>query len=197
MSATNTKVSQEQKLKAFQAQQVSKRGVQKRVDTPQVSVAAELLYDAEQEPNPFELFTETENEFFTDSDRTSWQHKSARQYCWLAAVDAVQSTADKHHTGINHAAGDLQRMSEQAIHAGTESYLSGTEAKLMGEVCTSGRLVMRKQFWKFVSYKLQKIVPKDLTYIVDIQRAINADWVRRFKASGGAPKEEACSAGSV
>lgn len=197
MSATITKVSQEQKLKDFQALQTSKRAVQKRVDTKQVSVAAELLYDTEQEANPFELFTEAEYAFFTDSDRASWQHKSARQYCWLAAVAAVQGTMDKHRTGVNHAAGDLQRMSEQAMHAGTESYLSGTETRLMGEVCTSGRLVMRKQFWKFVSYKLQKIVPKDLTYIVDIRRAINADWMRRFKASDGAPKEEVCSVGSV
>jgi hypothetical protein len=197
MSATITKVSQEQKLRAFQAQQVSKRAVQKRIDTKQVSVAAELLYDAEQEPNPFALFTDAENEFFTDSDRSSWQHKSARQYCWLAAVAAVQGTMDKHRTGVNHTADDLQRMSEQAMHAGTESYLSGTETRLMGEVCTSGRLVMRKQFWKFVSYKLQKIVPKDLTYIVDIQRAINSNFAQRYDAWASAPKEEACATGSV
>lgn len=153
------------KLERFHARQLAARkvaGVAERVRKQNKPVDIRYVFSA----------TNTAAEFPDDvhlpqARREFWQQKHMRQTCWLLAC------------GLFHDCRELRQIltdtTELITNVTTAAAVTHFETHMQGSVMTEGTLALRKQFWKFVSYRLGDIVPRDLAIVIDIERAIQRE----------------------
>lgn len=159
----NTELLKRQRFHTRQAAARKEAGIAERKPKNQVVKAATFLFC------PLQL-----TEAFAPSSKLSqvrndyWLQKTIRQESWIAAQDLVADyNGDKQQY--------LMSVLGKCNSASTSRALDACEATLDGEILTNGGFGLRKQFWKFVNYHLDSIVPRDLEFIIDIYKAIDRE----------------------
>lgn len=150
----------------FQARQAAARklaGIAERQRKNQVVSKIVYLFCPDQITAAFAI-----NKYLPAPRAEFWLQKSIRQECWIAASDLVRDYVDDNR---HYLISTLARCNS-ALNGNA---LTAAESALNGEQLTNGGFGIRKQFWKFVSYHIDSILPKDLAVIIDIQKAIDRE----------------------